>query len=67
MIPGPYSICRISFPDEDSDSATYETIKYGYDTASEAFRDIPTVAQEEDVPAEDLVVIKFVERESFDE
>ena len=66
MIPGPYSICRISFPDEHSDAATYETIKYGYDTAEDAFADIPAVAEEEQIPAQDLVVIKFVDREMAD-
>ena len=67
MMPGPYSICRISFPEEDSDAATYTTIRHGYDTADEAFRDMPTVTEGEDIPTEDLVVIKFVDREMTDE
>ena len=67
MIPGPYSICRISFPDEHGDAANYATIRYGYDTAEDAFDDILTVAEEEDLPTEDLVVIKFVDREMTDD
>jgi len=57
MIPGPYSVCKISFPEEDSDAATYVTIKYGYDTAEGAFEDISKLAEEEGIPVEDLVVI----------
>ena len=63
MIPGPYSVCRVSFPEEDSDATRYDTVKYGYDTAEHAFSEIPELAEEEGIPAEDLVVIKFIEKE----
>ena len=59
MIPGPYSVCRISFP-QDSDAAIYTTIKYGYDSAEDAAEDIPELARAENIPTEDLVVIKWV-------
>lgn len=66
MIPGPYSVCKISFP-PDSDAAIYETIKYGYDTPADAFSDIPALSQEEGIPAEDLVVIRFIDRVEIEE
>ncbi|MBA7495685.1 hypothetical protein ES702_06274 [subsurface metagenome] len=62
MIPGPFSICRISFP-EDSDTPIYTTICYGYDSAEEAFDDISEVVDQEDIPVEELVVIQFIKRE----
>ena len=62
MIPGPFSVCRISFP-EDSDAPIYTTIRYGYDSATDAFDDIPEVAEQEDIPVEELVVIQFIEKE----
>ena len=62
MIPGPYSICRTSFPPE-SDAAIFTTIRSGYDSADEAFADIPVIAREEGIPEEELVVIRFVDQE----
>ena len=64
MIPGPYSVCQISFPPE-SDAAIYTTIRSGYDSAEEAFKDIPVIAREEGIPEEELVVIRFVDREEI--
>ena len=62
MIPGEYSVCRIAF-EEDSDAATYSTIQYGFDTAEQAFGAIPGIARDENIPEDELVVIRFVERE----
>lgn len=67
MIPGPYSICRISFPDEDSNAATYETIKYGYDRADDAFAELREVAEEEGLPPDEMVVIKFIDKDRPEE
>jgi len=57
------SICLISFPDERSGAATYKTIRYGYDTSEAAFADLAEVAEEEGIPTDELVVIKFVDKE----
>jgi hypothetical protein len=38
MIPGSYAVCTIAFDDPDSDAATYRVVKWGYDTAEDAFR-----------------------------
>jgi hypothetical protein len=61
VIPRPYSVCRISFR-PDSDAAIYTTIRSGYDSAEEAFEDIPAIAREEEIPEEELVVIQFMNR-----
>lgn len=63
MIPGPYAICQAVFLDEDSDTPDYKTLKYGYDSAEQAWADVQTVASEEGVPAEDCLVIRTVDRE----
>ena len=61
MLPGPYSVCRIAFP-AASDAAIYTTVKYGYDSAEHAFKEIPELAKEEGIPIDDLVVIKFIDK-----
>ena len=66
MIPGPYSICHISMP-EDSDAAIYTTLLYGYDTAEDAYKKLEQVAADNDVPAEDCCVIRFIDREEATE
>ncbi len=63
MIPGPYAVCELTYPDEGSDAPIFRTIKHGYDTAEHAFSEIPSLAEKEGVPAEDLVVIKLVDKE----
>lgn len=62
MIPGPYSICHITFPD-DSDSPTYRTVSLGYDTAGSAFSKREIIAKENSVPVDELVVIRFIDAE----
>ncbi len=61
MIPGEYSVCRIAF-DKDADAAIYTTIQYGFDTPEQAFDAIPGIARDENIPEDELVVIRFVER-----
>ena len=63
MIPGPYTVVRVTFPDEGSDAPTLETIRYGYDTASQAFSDIAKLAEEVGDSPEDLCVIRAIERD----
>ncbi len=58
MIPGSYSVCRIV--EEDSDAAIYTTVKHGFDKREQAFEAIPEIALEQDIPADELVVIRFI-------
>ena len=62
MIPGPFAICRIEF-EVDSDSAILHTLRWGYDSASQAFEDLKNVAIDSRVEPENCVVIRYVERE----
>jgi len=62
MIPGPYAICHVTFKDND-DTAIYETIKYGYDTASQAYEAMKEVADDEDQKVDDLIVIRSIDKE----
>jgi hypothetical protein len=62
MIPGPFAICRIEFED-DSDSAILHTLRWGYDSTSQAFKDLKNVGIDSRVEPEDCVVIRYVERE----
>lgn len=66
MIPGPYSICHVTFPD-DSDGGTLRTLIYGYDTAKDAFNAIERVAADHGVPAEDCAVIRWIDEEEADD
>ena len=61
MIPGPYAICHVTFPD-DSDCASYRTLKYGYDSAESAYSALETVASESDVPGSECAVIRHIDR-----
>ena len=65
MTPGPFSICKVDFP-EDSDAAIYATLKHGYDTARQAFDDITVVGKESGVSDNDLAVIRFVDLSEAD-
>ena len=63
MIPGPYEICLVTIVDDDSDTATYRSVLFGYDSAEEAFNEIAKVAQENKLDPKDLVVIRFIDRD----
>ena len=43
MISGQYSICHVTTA-ENSDAPTYKTLKYGYNTAKQAYETVPVVA-----------------------
>ena len=66
MIPGPYSICYVFFPD-DSDSASFRTLRYGYDTAMQAFSAIGKVAEDSGVPESDCAVVRGIDREEAED
>jgi hypothetical protein len=67
MIPGPYAICRVTFPDPSSDSPTYVTLSYGYDTASGAYARLQERAKQAGVPEEECAVIRHIDREEAGE
>ncbi len=53
----------MSWTGKGLDAAIYTTIRFGYDSAKDAFDDIPEVAESENISAKELVVIQFIERE----
>ena len=61
MIPGPYSLCEVTFEDEESDSATYTTLSCGYDTAAQAYAARPKIAEENEVPEESICVLRVID------
>ena len=65
MIPGPYSICHVTFP-EDNDSPCYRAVSWGYDTAGSAFSKREKIAKEESIPVDELAVIRFIDPEESD-
>lgn len=62
MIPGPFAICHVTTHD-DSDALTYTTLRYGYDSAEQAFKDIGAVAAEKSVDPEECAVILHVDQQ----
>jgi hypothetical protein len=67
VIPGPYSLCHVTFPDPNSDCATYTTLRYGFDTANEALSALEVVAGEKGVPSDEVAVIRYVDPEESDQ
>ena len=63
MFPGPYSICHGFFGDNNSDACSFRTLKFGYDTASNAYSDIEDIAKEEKVEVNECVVIRIIEKD----
>lgn len=55
---GPFTICRYGLSSDDSDAVTYVTFCYGYATAEQALNALPTVAEAEALPIEDLCVVR---------
>jgi hypothetical protein len=66
VIPGPYSLCHVTFPNPDSDSTTYTTLRYGFDTAASAHSSIEEVALAAGVPSDEVAVIRYVDEEEVD-
>jgi hypothetical protein len=66
MIPGPYSICHATLTDPSSDAMTYRTLKFGYDTARQAYDALEKVAKEARVSVDDCAVIREIAAEEVD-
>lgn len=62
MIPGPYSICQVDFP-EASDAPILTTLIFGFDSAEQAYGKLERVAREHGTSPEDCVVVRIVDRE----
>lgn len=62
MIPGPYAICHIDFP-ENSDAAIFKTLRFGYDSAEAAYRELEKVATEKKLDVSECGVIREIDRE----
>jgi len=60
MIPGPYSICTFELSPE-SDAPIYRTLKYGYDSASQAMNAREAVSKESSISVDDLVVVRMID------
>jgi hypothetical protein len=67
VIPGPYSLCNVTFPDPKSDCATYETLTYGFDTAASALANIEEVARAAGVPNGEVMIIRYVDLVEVDQ
>jgi hypothetical protein len=65
MIQGPYALCRIELP-EDKDYPNYITIRYGYDTAKQAWEARAAIAAEEGINESDLAVVRPIESEEIE-
>ena len=63
MIPGPYSICFLDVPEDGGDGVVYKTLKFGYDSAAQAYSALAKVAAEAGVPADECAVIRHIEVE----
>ena len=62
MIPGPYSICQVYFP-EESDAPVLTTLTFGFDSAEKAYGKLEQVAREYETSPEDCIVVRIVDRE----
>jgi hypothetical protein len=60
MTSGLYSVCYADVT-EDSDGGTFETLKWGYDTAPQAQADLAAVAEEFGVEATELAVMLLID------
>lgn len=67
--PGPYAIALCSYPEDPNlDDMCYvlKTISYGYDSGAQAFMAIPDIAKEGKYSQDDLVVYKWIDKDSND-
>lgn len=65
MIPGPYALCRMHLP-EDSEFPSFITVRYGYDTAKEAWGARAALAAEEGIEETDLVVVRPIDQDEIE-
>jgi hypothetical protein len=59
MREGPYSILQLTYLSDD-DGMTYQTLMFGYDTAAQAQKELPEVAQDCGAPPEECVVVRVI-------
>jgi hypothetical protein len=67
MITGPYAICHATIPNENSDAISYQTLSWGYDTATAAFSDLASIAQTAGISVENCVVVRHINLEEAEE
>jgi hypothetical protein len=65
MIPGPYALCRTYLP-EDSDFPSFITVRYGYDSAKQAWNARAVLAAEEGIDETDLVVVRPIDQDEIE-
>lgn len=54
---GPFSVVRVT-AEQDSDSLTYDTVRWGYEEYEEAKAELHELADAEGIPLEDLAIIR---------
>jgi hypothetical protein len=54
---GPWSICRFDWQGDSDIPNHYIIVKWGFDSQDEAARELSRVAQEEDLPEQDLAIV----------
>ena len=59
MREGPYSILQLTWLSDD-DGMTYQTLMFGYDTAAQAQKELPEVAQDRGAPPDECVVVRII-------
>ena len=59
MREGPYSILQLTYLSDD-DGMTYQTLMFGYDTAAQAYKELPEVAQDRGAQPEECVVVRAI-------
>lgn len=67
MIPGPYAICHVTFASEGTDNPTYASLRWGYNSANQAYAALPAVVAEAGIPADECAVIRHIDREEAEE
>ena len=63
MIPGPYSLCHVTGSEDDPESNHYRTLRFGYDKAADAYAARSKVASENEIPEDEVWVIRLIEPE----
>ena len=65
---GAYQICRFFLKDDQSEVPDYSSVKWGYDTAQQALRALPKIAEESGIKLEELCVVRaYFSEEDIDE
>ncbi len=66
MIPGPYSLWLVTFPDDASDAPGLHILQRGYDTAAQAHSARKRLCQEEGHQEDDVVVARLIDLDEAD-